>query len=140
MCDGKGSSKEEYMRESKNERFSTIDEYIRSFPPHIQEKLIEIRDVIKSEAPAATEKIAYQIPTSYLHGNLVHFAGFKNHIGFYPTPSAISTFKDELSRYKRAKGSVQFPLSEPLPVELIRKMVKYRVKENLGRKQRSSEG
>jgi uncharacterized protein YdhG (YjbR/CyaY superfamily) len=108
----------------------SIDEYIRSFPKEIQKLLNEVRAAIKSAAPEASEKISYQIPTFYLNGNLVHFAAFKNHIGFYPTSSGISAFKDELKEYKSAKGSVQFPLDKPMPIDLIKKIVKFRVLEN----------
>lgn len=111
--------------------FNTIDEYIIQFPTEVQEKLKNLRKVIKEAAPEAEEKISYKMPTFTLHGNLVHFAGYKNHIGFYPTPSGIEAFKEELSKYKGAKGSVQFPIKEPLPYELIIKIVKYRVVENM---------
>lgn len=107
-----------------------IDGYISSFPEGVKEKLIAIRTIIKEEAPEAIEKFSYQMPTFYLNGNLVHFAAFKKHIGFYPTPSGIEAFEEELKLYKNAKGSVQFPLDQPLPLELIRKMVRYRVAEN----------
>jgi uncharacterized protein YdhG (YjbR/CyaY superfamily) len=110
---------------------SVIDQYIAGFSIYMQEKLREIRDVIKSSAPDAIEKIAYQMPTFYLHGNLVHFAGYKNHIGLYPTPSGIDSFKEELGCYKNAKGSVQFPIDKPLPLDLIRRIVEYRVEENI---------
>ena len=108
----------------------TIDEYIASFPPDIQEILEKIRAVIRSEAPEAQETINYQMPTFVLNGNLVHFAAFKNHIGFYPTPSGIEKFQKEVAKYKSAKGSVQFPLDQPMPYDLIRRIVKFRVKEN----------
>jgi uncharacterized protein YdhG (YjbR/CyaY superfamily) len=111
----------------------TIDEYISNFPLEIQEKLKEIRKVVKESAPEAVEKISYQMPTFVLHGNLVHFAAFKNHIGFYPTPSGIDAFRDELSEYKGAKGSIQFPLEKPMPYELISKIVKARVTENINK-------
>jgi uncharacterized protein YdhG (YjbR/CyaY superfamily) len=117
------------LKRSRKE-FVSIDEYIRSFPEDIQKLLNEVRAAIKATAPDATEKIAYQIPTFYLNGNLVHFAAFKNHIGFYPTSSGISAFQDELKEYKSAKGSVQFPLDKPMPAELIKRIVKYRVREN----------
>jgi len=110
--------------------FASIDEYIRSYPEEIQKLLNEIRDAIKTAAPEATEKISYQIPTFYLNGNLVHFAAFKNHIGFYPTSSGIAAFKDELKDYKSSKGSVQFPLDKPMPTDLIKRIVKFRVIEN----------
>ncbi|EQB20626.1 hypothetical protein UNSWDHB_2051 [Dehalobacter sp. UNSWDHB] len=100
------------------------------FPDETQEILRAIRNVIREAAPDAVEKISYQMPTFVLNGNLVHFAAFKNHIGFYPTPSGIEAFKQELAGYKGAKGSVQFPLNKPIPYELISKIVKYRVAEN----------
>ena len=109
----------------------TIDEYITGFPPEVQEVLQKIRMTIHEAAPDATEKISYQMPTFYLKGNLVHFAAFKEHIGFYPVPTGIEKFKKELSVYKQGKGSVQFPLDQPMPYELITKIVKFRVKENL---------
>jgi uncharacterized protein YdhG (YjbR/CyaY superfamily) len=118
------------MEENKN-TYGTIDEYIAQFPIEVQEKLNALRKVIKESAPAATEKISYQMPTFVLHGNLVHFAAYKNHIGFYPAPSGIEMFKDELSQYKGAKGSVQFPIDEPLPYELISRIVKFRVEDNI---------
>ena len=108
-----------------------IDTYIASFPEDVQKLLEQMRATIKKAAPDAVEKISYAMPTFFLKKNLVHFAGYKNHIGFYPAPSGITAFKKELSIYKNAKGSVQFPLEEPLPLVLIAKIVKYRVKENL---------
>lgn len=111
----------------------SIDEYILQFSPQVQEILENLRKVIKEAAPEAEEKISYQMPTFYLHGNLVHFAAHKKHIGFYPTPSAIDAFKNELSIYKGAKGSVQFPLEKPVPYELIIEIVKFRVAENIGK-------
>ncbi len=111
--------------------FNSIDAYIASFPAEIQSQLQAIRAVIRAAAPGAEEKISYQMPTFTLKGNLVHFAAYKNHIGFYPTPSAIQAFQAELSIYKGAKGSVQFPIDQPLPLELISKIVAYRVAENL---------
>lgn len=107
----------------------TIDEYINDSPEEIRDLLGHIRKVIRNAAPGATEKISYGMPTFYLNGNLVHFAGFKNHIGFYPTPSGIETFKKELSDYKSSKGGVQFPITMPIPFELIDKIVRFRVKE-----------
>ena len=111
--------------------FNSIDEYLATFSAEIQEKLQEIRTAIRAAAPEATEKISYQMPTFFLHGNLVHFAAFKQHIGFYPAPTGIEAFAEELSRYKGAKGSVQFPLDQPMPLDLITRIVKYRVAENL---------
>jgi uncharacterized protein YdhG (YjbR/CyaY superfamily) len=110
---------------------TNIDTYISGFPKDIQLLLEQIRNTIKKAAPEATEAIKYAMPTFVLNGNLVHFAAFKNHIGFYPVPSGIEAFKKELSMYKGAKGSVQFPLDKPIPLSLISKIVKFRVKENL---------
>jgi uncharacterized protein YdhG (YjbR/CyaY superfamily) len=110
-----------------------IDEYIASFPNDVQEILEKIRMTIRKAAPDAEETINYQIPTFTLKGNLVHFAAFKEHIGFYPTPTGIDKFKKELSVYEGAKGSVKFPLDQPIPFDLIGKIVKFRVKENLAR-------
>ena len=112
---------------------ATIDEYIAQFTPGVQAMLGALRKVISEEAPEATEKIGYGIPTFDLHGNLVHFAAFARHIGFYPTPSAVAAFAGELAAYKSAKGSIQFPIDEPLPLELIRRMVAFRVAENRAR-------
>lgn len=108
-----------------------IDEFISAYPEDQQKMLTEMRQVIRKAAPKATEKICYGIPTFYLNGNLVHFSGYKNHIGFYPAPSGILAFKKELAAYKTSKGAVQFPLDQALPAALILKIVKYRVKENL---------
>jgi len=110
---------------------NNIDEYISGFPEEIQILLEQVRATIKQAAPEAEEAIKYAMPTFVLNGNLVHFAAFKNHIGFYPVPSGIEAFKKELSVYKGAKGSVQFPLNQPMPLELITKIVKFRVDENL---------
>ena len=106
-----------------------IDEYIAAFPREVQAILEQIRATIRKSAPEAEEAIKYRIPTFVLNGNLVHFAAFKHHIGFYPTPSGIEAFKRELSRYEGAKGSVQFPIGEPVPFDLIRRIVKFRAKE-----------
>lgn len=116
--------------------YTTIDEYINMFPEGVRTILNELRQTIRDAAPDAEETINYQIPTFTLNGNLVHFAAFENHIGFYPTPSGMEAFKEELSSYKRAKGSVQFPIGQPLPLPLIRRIVEYRVKENSERKPR----
>ena len=120
------------------QEFKTIDEYIDTFPEDVQKILSELRQSIKESAPEAEETINYQMPTFTLNGNLVHFAAFKNHIGFYPTPTGIEAFKEELAPYKGAKGSVQFPIDQPLPLPLIRKIVEYRVKENKQRKQKKT--
>lgn len=106
-----------------------IDEYIANFPPDVQKVLQKVRKIIRKVAPDAQEKINYGIPTFTLNGNLVHYAGFKNHIGFYPTPSGIEKFKSELSKYEGAKGSVKFPLDQPIPYELIQKITEFRVQE-----------
>jgi len=110
---------------------NNIDEYISSFPKEIQILLEQIRTTVRQAAPDAEEAIKYAMPTFVLNGNLVHFAAFKNHIGFYPVPSGIEAFKKELSVYKGAKGSVQFPLNKPMPLGLITKIVEFRVQENL---------
>lgn len=118
------------MREDKPIAES-MDAYISQFSSEIQEILQTLRNVIKEAAPNSEEKISYQMPTFYLYGNLVHFAAYENHIGFYPAPTGIEAFKHELSPYKSAKGSVQFPIAEPLPYELIRRIVQFRVSENI---------
>ncbi len=111
----------------------TIDEYIAGFPPEVQGLLEKFRKTIRKAAPDAEGTISYQIPAFTLNGNLVHFAAFKKHIGFYPRVTAIEKFKKELSVYEGAKGTVRFPLDEPIPFTLISKIVKFRVKENLER-------
>ena len=117
--------------EGKKDQLTTIDEYIVQFPEDVQQVLAQIRAVIKESAPKAVEKISYQMPAFHLKGYLVGFAVHTRHIGLYPTPSGIEAFKEELSAYKSSKGAVQFPLDEPMPWELIRKIVKFRVDENL---------
>lgn len=116
-----------------------VDTYISAFPPEVQALLEQVRATIKQNAPDAEEIISYQMPTYVYHGNLVHFAGYKNHIGFYPVPSGIEAFKKELSVYKGAKGSVQFPLNQPMPLELIAKIVRFRVAENKKKAQMKKE-
>jgi uncharacterized protein YdhG (YjbR/CyaY superfamily) len=111
--------------------YSSIDEYIATFPEEIQKILQELRATIKAAAPDVEEKISYQMPAFALKGNLVYFAALKNHIGFYPTPSGIEAFKDELSIYEGTKGAVRFPIDKPLPLKLIGKIVKFRAAENL---------
>lgn len=118
--------------------FETIDHYISTFSPDIQEILESIRQVIRETAPEAKEKISYQMPTFAQHGNVVHFAAFKNHIGFYPTPSGIIEFEQELAPYIAGKGTVQFPLGKPIPYELIAKIVKFRVAENISKAEQKS--
>ena len=117
---------------------TTIDEYISGFPSDVQVVLQTLRQTIHQTAPDALEKISYGMPTFTLKGNLVHFGAFKTHIGFYPTPSGIEKFKDELAVYKGAKGSVQFPLDEPLPLDLVRRIVEFRVEENLAKAGKAS--
>ncbi len=117
--------------ESNQRSVTSIDAYIANFPEDVQKILQELRAVIKAAAPDAEETISYQMPAFTLKGILVYFAAYKKHIGFYPLPSGIQAFQHELSVYKGAKGSVQFLIDQPLPWELIRKIVKYRVAENL---------
>ena len=109
---------------------TSIDLYIAHFSGRTRELLEEIRRIIRSEAPQAREKISYQMPTYDLFGNLVHFAGYDRHIGFYPGANGIASFKAEINAYKNAKGSVQFPLDKPLPEDLIRRIVRFRIAEN----------
>ena len=109
---------------------STIGAYITAFPPAVRRRLSAMRATIRRHAPKAEERISYRIPTYVLNGNLVHFAAFARHIGFYPGPSGITAFQEALSRYKSAKGSVQFPHDEPLPLDLVADIVKFRVAEN----------
>jgi uncharacterized protein YdhG (YjbR/CyaY superfamily) len=108
----------------------TIDDYIAGFPAEVQAILQQVRATIREAAPDAVETINYQMPTFKLHGNLVHFGAFKHHIGFYPTPSGTDHFREQLAAYKHAKGSIQFPLDQPIPHDLIREIVQYRVQEN----------
>ena len=129
----KSRSKKSTQPEAANAARS-IEAYISSFPPAVQKALRQLRAVIRRAAPLAVEKISYAMPAFELNGNLVYFAGYKKHIGFYATPTGHAAFQKELARYKTGKGSVQFPLNEPLPVKLIEKMVKFRVKENLAKK------
>jgi uncharacterized protein YdhG (YjbR/CyaY superfamily) len=113
----------------------SIDEYIAGFPPETQRVLEEMRALITAAAPGATETISYAMPTFDLNDkHLVHFAGYDKHIGFYPIPSGIAAFQEELKPYKQGKGSVQFPLGQPLPADLIRRIVEYRVQENTRKK------
>lgn len=114
---------------------ATVDEYIAAFPSEIQAVLQAVRQVIRETAPEAEEAIAYGIPTFKYHGNLVHFGAYKYHIGFYPAPSGIEEFKEELSAYPGSKGAIQFPLDRPLPFDLIRRVVRFRMQENLRKAQ-----
>jgi uncharacterized protein YdhG (YjbR/CyaY superfamily) len=120
-----------YMN-NHQKKFETIDEYIKTFPNDVQGILEKIRQTIRLAAPEAVETISYQMPAFKLNGrNLVYFAAWKNHIGFYPMPSGTEAFKKELSLYKGAKGSVRFPIKKPIPFDLVKKIVNYRIKENL---------
>jgi uncharacterized protein YdhG (YjbR/CyaY superfamily) len=110
--------------------FTSVDEYIATFPPETQALLTKMRETIQAEAPDATERIAYQMPTFYQHGNVVHFAALKHHIGFYPTSSGVAAFERELSSYISTKGAVRFPMDQPLPLDLIRRITRFRVREN----------
>jgi len=122
------------MQASRNQS-KTIDEYIATYPQNVREILEELRRAIRETAPKAEETTSYGIPTFDLNGkHLVHFAAYKNHVGFYPTSSGIKAFKKELSPYKTSKGTVQFPLNKPIPFDLVRKIVKFRVKENESKK------
>lgn len=114
-----------------NTNIRDIDEYIAAFPEGLRLKLETIREEIRKTVPEAQEAIKYAMPTFVLEGNLVHFAGYKNHIGFYPAPEGILAFEKELGPYKRSKGAIQFPLDEPLPLKLISKIVKFRAAQNL---------
>ena len=111
----------------------SIDEYIAAFPPDIQERLQAVRRTIRAAAPAAEERISYRMPTFFQAGNLVHFAAQKYGVGFYPTSSGIEAFAAELSGYEGSKGAVRFPLDQPIPLELISRIVEFRVAENLAR-------
>jgi len=118
---------------AKRSTANSIDEYIADFPLETQKALQEVRALIRASAPEAIETISYAIPTFDLHGHLVHFAGYEKHVGFYPTGSGVEAFKEELKPYKSGKGSVQFPLGQPLPTDLIRRIVELRVQENTGK-------
>jgi len=113
--------------------FSSIDQYIATFPEDVQARLEELRSTIRGAAPGATERISYGMPAFVLNGNLVYFAAWKNHIGFYAAGSGLEAFQDELSRYKMSKGAIQFPNNEPLPLDLISRIVQLRVAENQDR-------
>ena len=115
-------------------RFETIEEYIATFPKNAQDILKQVRQAIRESAPNAKETISYQMPTFKLKGNLVHFAAWKNHIGFYPTPSGIIAFKEEFSQYEVSKGTVKFPMDKPIPFDLTKRVVGFRVQENLDKK------
>jgi uncharacterized protein YdhG (YjbR/CyaY superfamily) len=116
--------------DATRKKFKNIDEYIQTFPEQVQIILEKMRQTIRKAAPEAEEAISYRIPTFKLSGNLVHFAAFKKHIGFYPTTSGIEAFKKELSRFKGSRGTAQFPLDRPIPYDLVRKITVFRRKEN----------
>jgi uncharacterized protein YdhG (YjbR/CyaY superfamily) len=118
------------MKQASDGTPSSIDEYIRAFPRDVQKKLADLRSTIRRAAPDAVEKIAYRMPTFFQKKNLVHFAAYQHHIGFYPTPSGIAAFRDDLNRYVTSKGAIQFPIDEPLPLDLVTRIVKFRVAEN----------
>ncbi|MFL7839516.1 MAG: iron chaperone [Candidatus Promineifilaceae bacterium] len=119
--------------DEKKKKFQTIDEYISTFPENVQHILQDLRQTIKEAAPQAQEAISYQMPTFKLNGNLVHFAAYNSHIGFYPAPSGIEAFKEDLAPYKSSKGAVQFPLDQPIPFDLVSKIVQFRVTEQLNK-------
>jgi uncharacterized protein YdhG (YjbR/CyaY superfamily) len=114
-------------------KITTIDEYLGGFEPGIQKTLQELRNLIRAEAPEALEKISYGMPTFYLNGNLVHFAAFKDHYGFFPNPSGIDEFEEELAPYRSGKGTLRFPFGEPIPWDLLKKVIRHRVKVNSNR-------
>jgi uncharacterized protein YdhG (YjbR/CyaY superfamily) len=115
------------------EKATKVNEYIAAFPPEVQAVMQQVRAAIKANAPEAEESIAYGMPAYKLNGPLVYFAGYKNHIGFYATPTGHEAFAEELSKYRQGKGSVQFPLDEAMPLELIERIVRFRVQENLAK-------
>lgn len=117
-------------------QFSSVDEYIASFPPEIQERLQTIRSTIRGLAPEAQEVISYGMPTYKLNGTLAHYAAFQSHIGFYPTPVGLEQFQQQLEGYKTGKGSVQFPHNQPLPLDLITNIVLFRIQDNLEKKKK----
>jgi len=120
----------ETLNKQQMDAYKDTDEYISLFPPHVQQILQQLRQTIRDLVPGAEEVISYSIPTFRLYGNLVHYAAYKSHIGFYPGAAGIEIFKDKLSGYKLSKGTVQFPLDEPLPFDLIREIVLFRVNQN----------
>lgn len=116
--------------------YKTIDEYIAMFPGEVQEKLQKLRETIQKAAPGAKEKISYQMPAFDLKGTLVYFAAFKDHFGFFPTSSGVEVFKEELKEFQTSRGTIRFPLDQPLPLDLVEKIVKFRVAENLQKAER----
>ncbi len=122
------------VMEKKKRTPQTVDEYIAEYPKHVQRKLQELRSIIKETAPEAQERISYKMPAYFLNGNLVYFGAHTNHIGFHPTASGIANFEKEFGKYTYSKGAVQFPLEEPFPRELIKEIVRFRIKENKTKK------
>lgn len=117
-------------------QIKTIDQYLDLFPPEVKKIMGKIRATIRQAAPRAIETIKYGIPTFVLNGNLVHFGGYKNHVGFYPAPSGIEAFKKQLVKYQSGKGTIRFPINKPVPFDLIKQIVKFRVKQNLTKDKR----
>lgn len=134
MQDRTNPRRGEEIMKAKQKQPTTINEYIADFPKDVQERLEKVRATIRKAAPDAEEAIKYQIPTFVLNGNLIHFAGYQHHIGLYPGSKPIEEFKDELTKYRISKGTVQFPLDKPLPLGLITKITKFCVKRNLEKK------
>lgn len=126
--------------ENKSADYHTIDEYIALFPADVQSRLEAVRATIRAAAPDAEERISYKMPTFALKGNLVHFAAMKSYIGFYPTSSGVAAFKDELASYQSTPGAIHFPLDQPLPIDLIRRITEFRVTENLRRAKEKARG
>lgn len=122
------------MMAMPKQQFTTIDEYIGTFPQDVRDILQKLRQTIHAAAPDAEEAISYQMPTFKLHGNLIHFAAFKSHIGLYPTPSATEAFVQELAPYAVSKGSIRFPLDQPIPYDLVTRIVEYRVQETVNKR------
>jgi uncharacterized protein YdhG (YjbR/CyaY superfamily) len=129
--DGTYNTHADHTREQRRGGTMTVDEYINAHEGRSRELLMQMRSILRQAAPQATERISYGMPTLYLHGNLVHFAAQKAHLGFYPSPSGITAFPEELLPYKTSKGAVQFPYDQPLPVQTIERIVRFRVEENL---------
>lgn len=136
MVNFKAKSKSVQRIEFMKKQYKTIDGYIKTFPKDVQLILEKMRQTIQKAAPEATEAISYQMPAFKLNGNLIWFAAFKNHIGFYPIPSGIEAFKEEVSPYIAGKGTLQFPLDKPITYDLIEKVVIFRIKENLEKKKK----
>jgi len=121
-----------------SKRYTSVDEYLADHPEEIREQLEDLREIIKKAAPQATERISYNMPAYDLNGILVYFAGYKGHIGFYPTASGIKAFQQKIAKFESSKGAVRFPLDKPLPKTLITRIVKFRAKENLEKPKRKA--